>query len=58
MSEIFFLDFVLDWILSQSQFVSDYIPQLYFVCNHLICLFELSKQYILLLFYLSIVCLS
>ena len=34
------LNFVLDWILSQTEFVldfvSDYIPQLYFVCNHLI----------------------
>ena len=26
----------LDWILSQTEFVSDYIPQLYFICNLLI----------------------
>ena len=28
--------FFLDWILSRTEFVLDYIPQLYFVCNLLI----------------------
>ena len=40
------------WILSQSgfclklNFVSDYIPQLYFVCNHLICKVTICTEFL------------
>ena len=32
------LNFVSDWICLRLNFVLDYIPQLYFICNHIIIL--------------------
>ena len=56
LSDNFFFEEKHSWILSQTEFclgltfVLDYIPQLYFICNHLIngCLYDLflnSKCY-------------